>query len=929
MTLKSTHFEMHYYQGGEPLAREFLAIAEEAYGELATMFGFEPRGRSQLVLLDDTDSANGLTYVLPYNKIVLYAPIPDPAGELGYWGDWKRILVYHELTHLFHMDRVKGVLRVVNSILGKTYLPNAAVPTWLLEGMAVLMESRIGSGGRIGNPKSNALLRVAVDEGKLLSLDEVSGRVLSPPRWSVPYLYGGQFLAWLAEKYGVDRLVAFVREQAGKLSPYSLNITARRLLGRTFVELYEDWRRQTRELFAAELAEIRRQGVVEGRKLAFAGEGFPAPSFSPSGSLLWTHSSGHETGHVREMAPDGSVVKLFTCRGGCDRPQRGPDGSILYGAMQYMKNYYYYEDIFRWRQPGKKGRRGRKERLTFGLRAKDPALAGDGGKVAWVRAELGTSALFVRDLATGQDREVLSSGGALSWPAWSPDGRRLVAVRSERGNSDLVLIDLESRALTELTPGPSVELNPVFTPDGEWVIFSSSRTGVFNLYAMHLESRCARRLTNVVGAALAPTVHPGGGKVVFASLRYGGYTLQEIPFEEACGQVRFDAAPAHPAAYSPPVPDLDAVSRLTPRRYAPFKHLRPRAWTPNFVVDSWDQLVLSAVTTGNDPANLLTYSVGFALDPRARIGNVTGAFTLNVIYPTVTVFGGYYRNRLKARMNDTLQDYEEDDLFASLAFDFPFYHPDYTMQVSCGYVFEHFDGKVVGDWQYDPASRIPYVPAQGNLSNLYVGFAFDNTESFSYSVGKERGVAFGLEGILATPILGSDWTEYRLTWRVTKFTRLPWALHHVLTTHYRGGIAGGDDRFMHRFGLGGYPAQDLLNSLLKGQGITGFYLRGYPPLAQRGRQYHYASVDYTLPLWRIRRGWQTLPIFLEDLYLDLFANAGGAFEEFDFEKLLWAAGLELKLSTLMGYSKELVLTLGAAYGFQEPGGFSVYFMLGQ
>lgn len=323
-TIDSSPFQVHFYQVEEQLAAEFLALAHEAYAHLTDHFGFEPSEGIHIVVTDSTDSANGLATALPYNYIILYAYIPDAGGELGHWGDWKRILVYHELTHIFHLDRVTGLLRWLNYVLGKTYLPNSAMPTWFIEGLAVVKESRIGAGGRVGGPLFDMYLRVHALEGALLRLDEASGGSLTLPRGTIPYLYGSSFMHWLSESHGEGKLVAFVEEQAGKINPYSINISARRLFGKTFVELYGEWQQAETARARKKLAHLEEEGLKEGRRVDFGGERAPMPSFAPDGSLVWRLATGHETQHLKRLNPDGSTEKLHHCRGGCDRPSWPP-----------------------------------------------------------------------------------------------------------------------------------------------------------------------------------------------------------------------------------------------------------------------------------------------------------------------------------------------------------------------------------------------------------------------------------------------------------------------------------------------------------------------------------------------------------------------------------------------------------------------------
>ena len=923
-TLRSEHFWVHFYQGEEPLAREFLALAEEAYVELHKRFGFETTEPTHLVVVDDFDSANGLTMVVPYNHVLLYSFVPDASGELGFWGDWKRILVYHELVHIFQLERVSGLLRYLNYVVGKTFLPNAALPNWFIEGLAVEVESTIDAGGRIGGPLFSTYLRLAVAERELLALDEITGAPLALPRGTNTYLYGSYFLHWLAMKYGSDKLYEFVRDQGARFNPLSINIRARRVFGDTFVNLYEVWRQETAAAYQEEIDAIRAAGVREGPRLTFAGERQPMPSYTSHGALLWTRATGHETQHLAKLLPDGSVQKLTTCRGGCDRPQEGPDGNIYYSAFRYHQTFYYFQDLVRLPESGWR------QQLTDGERVRDPALSPDGKQIAYARTELGRSELRIRELHSGQTKTLHVAVGSIAWPAWSPDGKMIAVSRKVGPNADIVVFDLDADTLQVVTPGPSVELQPTFSPDGRHLLFASSRTGVYNLYAQDLEAGCTRQLTNVIGAAYAPTVHPDGERVAYASYHHDGYYLHEVPLlEPECLAIDFEAVPAHAVPGKELDPPAPVVAQEEPRPYNALRHVYPRQWRPSFMAASFDITLLGLETWGNDPVGQISYTAAGQINTETLDGYGTASVSVNRWFPTISLFGGFYRNTLWAKANDEYQDYREHDIYGSLSLSLPYRHPDYSFSLQTGYAFERFTGEITEPWEFDPSSTEPYFPKEGNLGTIWTSLSFDATDSYGYSVTTEQGWAAATELRLSSPLVGSNWTEYQVKWRLTKYTRLLFLDHHVLKAQVRGGWAGGRDTFLRRFSVGGHPDQDLFADLLEGVGIGGNFLRGYPPGVIRGSQYHYGSLDYFFPVWRIRRGWETYPIFLKDLYVDLFGTGAGAFDTFALDDFRFSTGGELRLKILLSHNLPFTLILGAAYGFQEEGSFQTYFLLGQ
>ena len=57
--LETPHFHIHFHGGEEQLAQELADMAEDIYTEMSTELLWEPDQPTQVVLVDNTDSANG------------------------------------------------------------------------------------------------------------------------------------------------------------------------------------------------------------------------------------------------------------------------------------------------------------------------------------------------------------------------------------------------------------------------------------------------------------------------------------------------------------------------------------------------------------------------------------------------------------------------------------------------------------------------------------------------------------------------------------------------------------------------------------------------------------------------------------------------------------------------------------------------------
>src|SRR6266498_791503 len=131
-TLHTPHFRIHFRPGYRDVAFLEAREAERAYGLLASELQ-PPRQTVDLTLVDDFDAANGAATVFPSDRI--YVLLPPPATEPGlqHYDSWLRLVTTHELTHVFHLDRVRGFWGGLQAVFGRVpgLFPNEYQPSWV------------------------------------------------------------------------------------------------------------------------------------------------------------------------------------------------------------------------------------------------------------------------------------------------------------------------------------------------------------------------------------------------------------------------------------------------------------------------------------------------------------------------------------------------------------------------------------------------------------------------------------------------------------------------------------------------------------------------------------------------------------------------------------------------------------------------------
>ena len=149
--LATEHFIIYFHQDEGALASRLAAIAEDVWHALERPLGARPPRLTHVVLVDQSDLANGGATPVPRDTIVVTAVWPPGADFIGKTDDWLRLVFTHEFTHIVHLDRSESWARVVRGIFGRTPIafPNLFLPIWQIEGIATYEESALTGGGRL------------------------------------------------------------------------------------------------------------------------------------------------------------------------------------------------------------------------------------------------------------------------------------------------------------------------------------------------------------------------------------------------------------------------------------------------------------------------------------------------------------------------------------------------------------------------------------------------------------------------------------------------------------------------------------------------------------------------------------------------------------------------------------------------------------
>ncbi|MCA9573719.1 MAG: hypothetical protein KC656_38065, partial [Myxococcales bacterium] len=172
---------------------------------------------------------------LPVNTIVIFVTAPTDGSTLSMYEDWNTTILTHEYTHILHLDSVEGLPKALRAVLGRIISVHRASPRWIVEGLATFQETRHTSAGRGRSTVADMIKRMTALEGDFPPLGNMDGWQSDPPGGNLRYIYGQDFMQYVADRTGRDVWTDWVHTYGGWV-PYLL--PAKRVFGESFLHLY-------------------------------------------------------------------------------------------------------------------------------------------------------------------------------------------------------------------------------------------------------------------------------------------------------------------------------------------------------------------------------------------------------------------------------------------------------------------------------------------------------------------------------------------------------------------------------------------------------------------------------------------------------------------------------------------------------------------
>ncbi len=869
-TIRTAHFYVHFTPALESVARRAAANAERAYRQLSAELT-PPRGMIDLVVADNVDATNGSATPFPSNRIIVYANPPTVSETaLRFTNDPIAMVVTHELTHIFDLDRSRGIWALGQHVFGRApYLfPNEYSPAWLTEGLAVYFESKLTGAGRVLGSDHRMIARAYGAEHRFPSIDRISRADAFFPYGNAPYVFGSLFVNYLVQTHG-DHLRHFVNSQSSQLFPLLINRPAEQAFGISFTKAWRQWSDSVTHSAGYPVL------PAPGWRYLTPGGGFAAyPRWADDTALTYTGTAGRQSEGAYSVTLDGTVTRIN--RRNSDSPTLlGPDGERLFTQLEFTDPYHIRSDLF--------AQRGRHTvRLTTGERLSVPDLRADGRIVA-VQTLPGASRLVTLS-SSGTDLRPLTVGSEdEQWtePRWSPDGTHIAASLWHRGGtSEIVVLDTTGRIVQRISPAHAIQASPSWSPDGKTIYFTSDRSGITNVYSVPFEpgrTGGLQVLTNVNTGIFYPVVSPDGRWLAGSAVLGDGYHV---------GIVSMDRITPYPAdtlsdfAKPKPAPPVDSVT--TPAtRYSPWRTLWPRYWMPVEEPSLAGGARIGAYTSGSDVVGRHAYDaeVMVPTDNTGTVGYFDYAYA-GLGQPVLVASGQQDWENVGAIRDDRrnvigVLRKRTRTLLAGAAWLRPRMRTYSSLSLQ--------GGLEVQDYAADPSADLARIDSSFSRRYYYpmllASGTWTNAQYPTLAISPEDGLSGAFtarERFLSGDAALRTFAAVGMGTAYKSIPLLPGFAHHVIAVTAAGGYE--DDASTSYFEVGGTSGSTLLLApgVVLGEGRRTFPVRGFNAASLVGLRAYAASVEYRMPLALTDAGWGVLPFFLGRSSLSFFYDTGSA-----------------------------------------------------
>ena len=241
-----------YSENYANLLPQIKIYQEQIMSQYEREFGFKLDEKMHVGMASNNNQlANAMVTPIPLNLQFLYGA---GTGSVDYFcfDSWLKTILIHETAHNYQLNPKENWIsktshkvfgNVPFSVLGPLLMfpiPNIMENSFILEGNAVLNESRFGNGGRLYSGYALAEVVVMANAGEIRP-EMMYNPTLQFPYGEKYYLIGGFFQKFLMEKYGIQKVNEYFKTYSKQILPIFTSSVFKKQFGKPFKTLLNEF----------------------------------------------------------------------------------------------------------------------------------------------------------------------------------------------------------------------------------------------------------------------------------------------------------------------------------------------------------------------------------------------------------------------------------------------------------------------------------------------------------------------------------------------------------------------------------------------------------------------------------------------------------------------------------------------------------------
>lgn len=889
------HFIIIFHQGEKNALKELIPIAEKAFFDLSIFWkGEVPKNKIYILLIDHVDYSNAITNIFPYNSITIYLKAPTGESFIGNYENWLKMVMYHELMHIFHLNHTKGLYKILQHIFGRHLFlyPHLYEPLWSIEGLATWSETNWTLRGRGRASDVNMLFRTASIYNELPNIDQITGPLIKFPGSNASYLYGFSFINYLSSEYPNINLYELYNSYSSSIIPFTFSSHIKKIYKMDLSVLWNEWQNKLH-------IQYPKQQINNNIKILLdRGYYIYQPVVSPSGKITYySISDPHTFPKICKLNLDNLKENCFINRYGGIYLSQDND-SLLFSQLERNNSFSIYSDLYIYSIS-----KNKIKRITYGLRARDASFADE-------------EIIFIRDKQYSSDIQMINKNqlpckknncnakiiikGELSTQfsgvKWNKE-KKLAAVSQWQspGAISIIIFDKNGNIIHRIGNDHYRFLAPSWTNDGEYLLFSADINGIFNIYSFSLKDKTICKITNEITGAFYPAI--SNSELIYVRFSIKGYQLASFPIAKKsfiCNDTFIESAIETNNQIQTPQSSVN--SNFKTNKYSPYPMLIPKYWSPMLFKKDND-IQTGFFTSAND---LIYHSYTFALSYGLRSNEFLYEFHYNYdkFYPTFVI-----------SLEKDLNWYSDKDYYIKKTADFFIYIPykkiNYVTYSTIGILKENYIKK-----SYERNDNFQF-------RWLTLAYGVSNAKKYPYSISPTHGASFNIKYQNALNKNEINGSLNKLEFSLNVYLPLP-LKHNVFAVKSAYGYSWGSSNYRSAYFIGGKEGDsDLLE------------LRGYKTNSILASKAFLSNIEYHFPIVNIERGKGNIPVFIQKIHSAIFIDYAKArtFENKWLNKKSY--GAEISIDLTLAYSLDTTFSIGYAKGINENGINQFYFLFHQ